>query len=138
MDREWQVAIRGAGFSAGLPRQGQVGLAGGQLRRQAEKVFGHDVTLAGWAGKSRQAIFIQQSPGTKARQGQIHGMFGQPGHVGCHRQDVAYANSVGVQATPTFLIGRIEDGNMNDINAISGAMSFDSFAQTVDAVANPH
>jgi protein-disulfide isomerase len=53
-------------------------------------------------------------------------------------KDVAYGNRVGVQATPTFLAGRIEGGQVNDIKAVSGAMAFANFSQLIDSLVAAH
>jgi protein-disulfide isomerase len=50
-------------------------------------------------------------------------------------KDVAYGNQAGIQATPTFLIGRIEGGQVKDIKAVSGAIAFLPLSQMIDALA---
>ncbi len=46
--------------------------------------------------------------------------------------DLAYGQSVGVQGTPSFFVGRIEKGQVVDAKAISGAKPFTVFAQAID------
>lgn len=48
--------------------------------------------------------------------------------------DLAYGQSVGVQGTPSFFVGRIDKGQVVDAKAISGAKPFTVFAQAIDAL----
>ena len=47
---------------------------------------------------------------------------------------LAYANSIGIQATPSFLIGRIDGREVKNIKAVSGAMTIEAFGQTVESL----
>ncbi len=48
--------------------------------------------------------------------------------------DLSYGQSVGVQGTPSFFVGRIDSGQVVDARAISGAKPFTVFAQAIDAL----
>ena len=48
--------------------------------------------------------------------------------------DVAYGNSIGIQATPSFLVGRIDGKAVKDIKAVSGAISFANLSQLLDTL----
>lgn len=52
-------------------------------------------------------------------------------------RDVAYGNRLGVQATPTFIIGRVEGGEVRDVKAVSGAMAFEAFAGLLNPMMPP-
>jgi protein-disulfide isomerase len=53
--------------------------------------------------------------------------------------DIAYAQGIGVQATPTFFIGRLKDGQLVNPQRITGAQPFAAFAAAIDAVLEePH
>ncbi len=47
-------------------------------------------------------------------------------------RDVAFGNRAGVQATPTFLVGRISGNSIKDLKAVSGAMAFETFSELLD------
>jgi protein-disulfide isomerase len=47
---------------------------------------------------------------------------------------MAAAEALGVRATPYFLLGRVKDGNLVSIRALSGAQPFESFRAAVDAL----
>lgn len=49
-------------------------------------------------------------------------------------QDTAYGQSLGVRGTPTFFIGRMQDGQLVEAQRISGAQPFSTFAQAIDAL----
>lgn len=46
--------------------------------------------------------------------------------------DVSYASSIGVTATPKFFIGKVNGGEITDVVSISGARSFDLFKSVID------
>jgi protein-disulfide isomerase len=52
-------------------------------------------------------------------------------------RDVAFGNTVGIQATPTFLLGQIEGGYVKNLKAVSGAMAFEAFADLLDSMMKP-
>jgi protein-disulfide isomerase len=82
-------------------------------------------------------FYVEQSQALKLNQEKFTACMDSKDMLAAIDKDVAYANEVGVQATPTFLVGRIEGGNVTDIKAVSGAMAFESFVQTVESVAKP-
>ncbi|MGH8566427.1 MAG: DsbA family protein [Gammaproteobacteria bacterium] len=48
--------------------------------------------------------------------------------------DSAYAQSLGVSGTPTFFVGRLEGGRLVQAKRITGAQSFQAFAQVIDSL----
>ena len=52
-------------------------------------------------------------------------------------RDIAYGESLGVSATPTFFIGRIDEGKLVDAQRIVGARTNAEFKRFVDAEAPP-
>ncbi len=50
------------------------------------------------------------------------------------QQDVAYAQSLGVYATPHFFVGRVTDGVLKNVTTVNGAQSFETFAQVIDGL----
>jgi protein-disulfide isomerase len=47
-------------------------------------------------------------------------------------RDMAYGRSVGVRGTPHYFIGRIEGDKLVDVKRVSGAQSFQAFADLID------
>ena len=52
------------------------------------------------------------------------------------KNDVALANSIGITGTPAFLIGRLKEGKMIELKAMTGAQPFSSFSRIIDAMIN--
>ena len=50
--------------------------------------------------------------------------------------DIALGNSLGITGTPAFIIGRIEDGKLTDLKALTGALPFSSFTRVIDKMIN--
>jgi protein-disulfide isomerase len=48
--------------------------------------------------------------------------------------DLAFGQSVGVRGTPSFFVGRIENGQLVDAMSISGAKPFPVFAQAIESL----
>jgi protein-disulfide isomerase len=46
--------------------------------------------------------------------------------------DQAYGESIGVQGTPHFFIGRLKDGQIVDVKRLSGAQPLPAFTQVID------
>jgi len=46
--------------------------------------------------------------------------------------DAAYGSRIGVQGTPAFFIGKLDNGQLIDGTFISGAQSFKKFANVID------
>ncbi|VAW61035.1 Transposase and inactivated derivatives [hydrothermal vent metagenome] len=46
--------------------------------------------------------------------------------------DLAYGQSLGIQGTPSFFVGRVENGKLVNAQRIVGAQSYSKFAQVVD------
>ncbi|ABZ77058.1 DSBA oxidoreductase [Shewanella halifaxensis HAW-EB4] len=54
------------------------------------------------------------------------------------QQDVAYGSSLGIRGTPSFVIGRVENGQLISPKLIVGAQSYQTFARLLDELlANP-
>ena len=49
-------------------------------------------------------------------------------------EDFGYGQSLGVSGTPTFFVGRVQDGEVVDVKRIVGAQPYQVFAQTLDAL----
>ncbi|ABV87098.1 thioredoxin domain-containing protein [Shewanella pealeana] len=53
-------------------------------------------------------------------------------------QDVAYGSSLGIRGTPSFVIGRVENGQLISPKLVVGAQSYQTFALLIDELlANP-
>jgi protein-disulfide isomerase len=48
--------------------------------------------------------------------------------------DMAYGTSVGVQGTPNFLIGHLKNGQIVDVQRVSGAQPLAAFTNVIDAL----
>jgi protein-disulfide isomerase len=48
--------------------------------------------------------------------------------------DFVYGESLGVSGTPTFFVGRVQDGQIVDVKQIVGAQPYQVFAQALDAL----
>ncbi|WP_299805996.1 thioredoxin domain-containing protein [uncultured Shewanella sp.] len=48
------------------------------------------------------------------------------------QQDVAYGSSLGIRGTPSFVIGRVEDGQLISPKLVVGAQSYQTFAVLLD------
>lgn len=48
-------------------------------------------------------------------------------------KDMAYADRIGIQSTPSFILARKESGRLLDIKVVSGAQSYRRFSQLLDA-----
>ena len=79
-------------------------------------------------------LFAEQAQALKLDGGWFQKCLQEPRIGEAIDRDVAYANSIGVQATPTFLIGRVEGNTVKDIKAVSGAMAFKDFAQQIETM----
>ncbi len=50
-------------------------------------------------------------------------------------QDINYGASLGIQGTPSFLIGKVEDGHLINPTLLVGAQSYETFATVLNEVA---
>ncbi len=50
--------------------------------------------------------------------------------------EIALGERIGISGTPAFLIGRLKNGQLTDIKALSGAQPFSSFTRIIDSVIN--
>ncbi len=50
--------------------------------------------------------------------------------------ELALGERIGVSGTPAFLMGRLKDGRLTDIKALSGAQPFSSFTRIIDSMVN--
>ncbi len=50
-------------------------------------------------------------------------------------RDMSYGSSLGIRGTPSFLIGRVEDGNLITPTLLLGAQSYDTFATLLNELA---
>lgn len=57
-----------------------------------------------------------------------------PQHAAKIERNVAWGESLGVQGTPAFFIGRLHDGTVTDVKALSGALPFSSFERVLDSM----
>lgn len=49
-------------------------------------------------------------------------------------KDIAYAGIIGISGTPSFFIGRLQEGKIVAAKMISGAQPFSSFAEAIDGL----
>lgn len=49
-------------------------------------------------------------------------------------RDVAYADQIGIQSTPSFVLARKQAGHLRDIKVVSGAQTFRRFSQLLDTL----
>lgn len=57
-----------------------------------------------------------------------------PQHAAKIDRNVAWGESLGVQGTPAFFIGRLKDGTVTQVKTISGALPFASFERVLDGM----
>lgn len=84
------------------------------------------------------ALYPRLAGELKLNTGEFQKCLDDPRMAEAVAKDVAYGNSAGIQATPTFLIGRIDGQTVKDVKAVSGAMAFERFAQLIEAMGKPH
>ena len=83
-------------------------------------------------------LYLSVAAELKLDSGKFKSCLDNPAMADAVGQDVAYGNRVGVQATPTFLIGRIESGQVKDMKAVSGAMALGDFSKLIDSLVESH
>ena len=52
------------------------------------------------------------------------------------QQDIAYGSSLGIRGTPSFVIGRVENGQLINPKLVVGAQSYETFALLIDSLLN--
>lgn len=57
-----------------------------------------------------------------------------PQHAAKIDRNLAWGESLGVQGTPAFFIGRLHDGTVTNVKALSGALPFSSFERVLDSM----
>jgi len=50
--------------------------------------------------------------------------------------EIALGKRIGISGTPAFIMGRLKDGQLTDIKALSGAQPFSSFTRIIDSMIN--
>lgn len=60
-----------------------------------------------------------------------------PKHLDQINQEMALGEKAGVKGTPAFLIGRLKDGQVTDIQFLSGAQPFSRFSQVIERLLPP-
>lgn len=50
------------------------------------------------------------------------------------QQDIAYGSSLGIRGTPSFIIGRVENGQLLDPKLVVGAQNYQTFAKLIDSL----
>jgi protein-disulfide isomerase len=83
-------------------------------------------------------LYLSVGAELKLDSGKFQTCLDNPAMADAVGQDVAYGNRVGVQATPTFLIGKIEGGQVKDMKAVSGAMALGDFSKLIDSLVETH
>ncbi|WP_105201446.1 DsbA family protein [Pseudoalteromonas sp. T1lg10] len=51
-------------------------------------------------------------------------------------QDMSYGSSLGIRGTPSFLVGRVEDGHLVNPTLLVGAQSYETFAAVLNELAS--
>lgn len=82
-------------------------------------------------------LFLKQAAQLKLDGQRFRACLDDPRTAAGIDRDIAYGDQAGVQATPTFLVGRAEGGAVKDVKAVSGAMGIEEFARVIDALAKP-
>jgi protein-disulfide isomerase len=126
--RDFPLAFHAEAKSAAV-----AALCAGQQQRYWEmktRLFEHQAEYG-------RALYLRLAGELKLDAGRLGQCLDDPRMAEAVARDVAYGNSLGVQATPTFVIGRIEGGEVKDVKAVSGAMAFEAFAGLLNPMMPP-
>jgi len=49
-------------------------------------------------------------------------------------QDLAYGQTLAIQGTPHYFVGRVEEGQLVDVQRVNGAQPFEAFSKVIDSL----
>lgn len=126
--RDYPLAFHGAAQSAAIAAN----CAGRQKAYwdMKARLFEHQADLG-------RDLYLREAGAIKLDGERFRACLDDPAEARAVARDLAYGEQAGVQATPTFLIGRIEGDQVRDLKAVSGAMDYDAFAKLLDSMLKP-
>jgi protein-disulfide isomerase len=85
-------------------------------------------------GSLGRGLFIQLAKTLELDGDRFQACLADPKEDKALSDEMAAAEALGVRATPHFLLGRVKDGSLVSVRALSGAQPFESFRAALDAL----